>query len=115
MVKLTEVEDEHFKEKPVPTKNEVLLASDDEDDDFTDTGEWMAPFFPTILGSQDGSLFAGVPAATIARTRSDPASAERSPLNHVSTFLDFISVSRTGSRDTLHIIPLQINHPDNGS
>ncbi|KAJ9202444.1 hypothetical protein DTO164E3_1033 [Paecilomyces variotii] len=37
MVKLTEVEDEHFKEKPAPSKNDVLLASDDEEDDFTDT------------------------------------------------------------------------------
>ncbi|KAL2005470.1 hypothetical protein VTN00DRAFT_2681 [Thermoascus crustaceus] len=38
MVKLTEVEDEHFnKEKPTPSKNDVLLASEDEDDDFTDT------------------------------------------------------------------------------
>lgn len=38
MVKLTEVEDEHFKEKPVPTKDNSLLASDDEDEDYTDTG-----------------------------------------------------------------------------
>ncbi|KAL4934713.1 mitochondrial import receptor subunit TOM22 [Aspergillus undulatus] len=37
MVKLTEVEDEHFaQEKPQPSKHNVLLASDDEDD-FTDT------------------------------------------------------------------------------
>lgn len=40
MVKLTEVEDEHFSEKPIPTKHNVLLASDDEDDDdYTDTGK----------------------------------------------------------------------------
>lgn len=38
MVKLTEVEDEHFKEKPTPAKDDTLLASDDDDDDFTDTG-----------------------------------------------------------------------------
>ncbi|KAL1953094.1 hypothetical protein VTO42DRAFT_3595 [Malbranchea cinnamomea] len=37
MVKLTEVEDEHFKEKPTATKNDALLVSDDEDDDYTDT------------------------------------------------------------------------------
>lgn len=38
MVKLTEVEDEHFsQEKPEPTKDNILLASDDEDEDFTDT------------------------------------------------------------------------------
>lgn len=37
MVKLTEVEDEHFTDKPAATKNDTLLASDD-DDDYTDTG-----------------------------------------------------------------------------
>ncbi|PWY73179.1 mitochondrial import translocase, subunit Tom22 [Aspergillus sclerotioniger CBS 115572] len=39
MVKLTEVEDEHFsQEKPQPSKHNVLLTSDDEDeDDYTDT------------------------------------------------------------------------------
>ncbi|KAF9889682.1 mitochondrial import receptor protein [Aspergillus nanangensis] len=39
MVKLTEVEDEHFsQEKPQPSKHNVLLASDDEEeDDYTDT------------------------------------------------------------------------------
>ncbi|PLN84348.1 mitochondrial outer membrane translocase complex, subunit Tom22 [Aspergillus taichungensis] len=37
MVKLTEVEDEHFaQEKPQASKHDVLLASDDEDD-YTDT------------------------------------------------------------------------------
>ena len=38
MVKLTEVEDEHFREKPTASKQDTLLASDDDDDDFTDTG-----------------------------------------------------------------------------
>lgn len=39
MVKLTEVEDEHFAhEKPAPTKDNILLATDDEDEDYTDTG-----------------------------------------------------------------------------
>lgn len=39
MVQLQEVEDEHYaQEKPQATKNNVLLASDDEDDDYTDTG-----------------------------------------------------------------------------
>ncbi|KAL2828466.1 mitochondrial outer membrane translocase complex, subunit Tom22 [Aspergillus cavernicola] len=39
MVKLTEVEDEHFAdEKPQASKHNVLLTSDDEDeDDYTDT------------------------------------------------------------------------------
>ena len=37
MVKLTEVEDEHFAEKPRPAKNNALLA-DEDDDEYTDTG-----------------------------------------------------------------------------
>ncbi|KAK2868126.1 hypothetical protein FQN49_003132 [Arthroderma sp. PD_2] len=37
MVKLTEVEDEHFKEKPTSSKTEALLLSEDEDEDYTDT------------------------------------------------------------------------------
>ncbi|CAG7916672.1 unnamed protein product [Penicillium olsonii] len=36
MVKLTEVEDEHFSEKPTATKHDALLVSDDEDD-YSDT------------------------------------------------------------------------------
>lgn len=43
MVKLTEVEDEHFTtEKPTPTHKDTLLTSDNEDDDdFTDTGTFL--------------------------------------------------------------------------
>ncbi|EYE95430.1 mitochondrial import receptor subunit TOM22 [Aspergillus ruber CBS 135680] len=38
MVRLTEVEDEHFaQEKPQTTKDNVLIATDDEEEDFTDT------------------------------------------------------------------------------
>lgn len=51
MVKLTEVEDEHFTDKPVPTKGDALLVSDDEED-YTDTGKcstntcFFSPFGP---------------------------------------------------------------------
>lgn len=39
MVKLTEVEDQHFTtEKPQPSKHDALLVSEEDDDDFTDTG-----------------------------------------------------------------------------
>ena len=39
MVKLQEVEDEHFvTEKTTTTKDNTLLATDDEDEDYTDTG-----------------------------------------------------------------------------
>ncbi|KAL1971593.1 hypothetical protein VTN31DRAFT_2214 [Thermomyces dupontii] len=38
MVKLTEVEDQHFTtEKPQPSKHDALLVSEEDDDDFTDT------------------------------------------------------------------------------
>jgi hypothetical protein len=36
MVKLTEVEDEHFTDKPAAPKHDALLVSDDED--YSDTG-----------------------------------------------------------------------------
>jgi len=39
MVKLTEVEDEAFTDKPMPSKNDALLVSDDEED-YTDTGKY---------------------------------------------------------------------------
>mgnify|MGYP001657920524 CR=1 FL=1 len=39
MVKLTEVEDEHFSEKPSTTKDDALLVSDD-DEDYSDTGSY---------------------------------------------------------------------------
>lgn len=44
MVKLTEVEDEHFTtEKPVPTNKDSLLVSDnEEDEDYTDTGTFLS-------------------------------------------------------------------------
>jgi import receptor subunit TOM22 len=38
MVKLTEVEDEHFSEKPTATKNDALLVGSDDEDDYSDTG-----------------------------------------------------------------------------
>jgi hypothetical protein len=51
MVKLTEVEDEHFTDKPIPSKHDALLVSDDEED-YTDTGKclgnscFFSPFSP---------------------------------------------------------------------
>lgn len=51
MVKLTEVEDEHFREEqqgPPPTKGDHTLAGadDEEDDDFTDTGMSCPSHYP---------------------------------------------------------------------
>lgn len=48
MVKLTEVEDEHFSaEKPIPSKNDALLVSDDEED-YTDTGKLKNSCSPAL-------------------------------------------------------------------
>ena len=48
MVKLTEVEDEHFVEKPDASKDNALLLSDDDDEDYTDTGMLLMkfPYYP---------------------------------------------------------------------
>lgn len=43
MVKLEELEDEHFLEKPATTKDDTLLADDDED--YTDTGTFISTIF----------------------------------------------------------------------
>jgi len=44
MVRLTEVEDEHFHDNPAKAGDEVLLAEDDED--YTDTGTGRLPSPP---------------------------------------------------------------------
>jgi hypothetical protein len=51
MVKLTEVEDEHFAEKPATTKDDALLANDD-DDDYTDTGRSLQELCSASVPSQ---------------------------------------------------------------
>ena len=45
MVKLTEVEDEHYSERPVGLDGEVLLE-DDDDDNYTDTGKLSPLMLP---------------------------------------------------------------------
>ena len=53
MVKLTEVEDEHFAEKPATTKDDALLANDDDDDDdYTDTGMSLRELCSASVPSQ---------------------------------------------------------------
>lgn len=63
MVKLTEVEDEHFTtEKPIPTKEALLVSDNEDDEDFTDTGiplhyssiENPLPLF--LLGANTGMM-----------------------------------------------------------
>ena len=52
MVKLTEVEDEHFAEKPATTKDDALLTNDDDDDDYTDTGTSLRELCSASVPSQ---------------------------------------------------------------
>ena len=50
MVKLTEVEDEHFTtEKPIPTKEALLVSDNEDDEDFTDTGTPSSLFSLSFL------------------------------------------------------------------
>lgn len=56
MVKLTEVEDEHYSDKPGTTGDEVLLA--DDDDDYTDTGVAFLRFqHNNVSPSQDSTCW----------------------------------------------------------
>jgi hypothetical protein len=55
MVKLTEVEDEHFAEKPATTKGDALLAGDD-DDDYTDTGTATSEFSSLAFLCEDKAM-----------------------------------------------------------
>lgn len=47
MVKLEELEDEHFVNKPETTSDGALLADDDED--YTDTGQFTIPILAIYL------------------------------------------------------------------
>lgn len=65
MVKLHEVEDEAFTDKPAPSKNDALLVSDDEED-YTDTGKSLPTPVPrpreshldgiVLFNRDDGSI-----------------------------------------------------------
>lgn len=61
MVKLTEVEDEHFTDKPVPSKNDALLMSDDEED-YTDTDSEISNDEEEDLELEEESLYERVSA-----------------------------------------------------
>jgi import receptor subunit TOM22 len=90
MVRLTEVEDEHFKEKPSATKNDVLLATtDDEDDDFTDTGMPAAPLELSAFVMTD--KFFGGHAESEISTDSYTTLEEESFVERISALKDIIS------------------------
>lgn len=92
MVKLTEVEDEHFTDKPVPSKNDALLVSDDEED-YTDTGKcltdsrFLNPFSPFRCANLSHLDFRinSCPRRTILRRRARNHIPQTRPAqNHVS-------------------------------
>ncbi|PYI19410.1 mitochondrial import translocase, subunit Tom22 [Aspergillus violaceofuscus CBS 115571] len=101
MVKLTEVEDEHFaQEKPQPSKHNVLLASDDEeeDDDYTDTESEISTESYEELESE--SLYDRI----YALKDMLPPSARRSLTSTVNTVTSFTKSSVTFSGKALWII-----------
>ncbi|RAH48280.1 mitochondrial import receptor subunit TOM22 [Aspergillus brunneoviolaceus CBS 621.78] len=101
MVKLTEVEDEHFaQEKPQPSKHNVLLASDDEeeDDDYTDTESEISTESYEELESE--TLYDRI----YALKDMLPPSARRSLTSTVNTVTSFTKSSVTFSGKALWII-----------
>lgn len=60
MVKLTEVEDEHYSERPVGLDGEVLLE-DDDDDNYTDTGKLSPSFYHFLPTSRTPASNIAIP------------------------------------------------------
>ncbi|KAJ5158421.1 Mitochondrial outer membrane translocase complex subunit Tom22 [Penicillium coprophilum] len=97
MVKLTEVEDEHFTDKPTATKNDALLVSDDEDD-YSDTDS-------EISDDEDVDLEAESVYERIAALKDMiPPSARRTVSNTVSSITDLTKASFSFSGKALWII-----------
>ncbi|OQD78389.1 hypothetical protein PENDEC_c001G01728 [Penicillium decumbens] len=98
MVKLTEVEDEHFTEKPTATKNDVLLVSDDEDEDYSDTESEISDAEEEVLDEE--SLYERISALKDML----PPSARRTITNSVSTLTSFTKASLSFSGRALWVI-----------
>ncbi|KAJ5793876.1 hypothetical protein N7457_000475 [Penicillium paradoxum] len=97
MVKLTEVEDEHFSEKPATTKHDALLVSDDEDD-YSDTDSEISDDEDLELESE--SLYERVAALK----DMIPPSARRNVSNTVSSITNFTKATLSFGGKTLWII-----------
>ncbi|KAG0155050.1 hypothetical protein PDIDSM_623 [Penicillium digitatum] len=97
MVKLTEVEDEHFTEKPTATKNDALLVSDDEDD-YSDTDS-------EISDDEDVDLEAETLYERVAALKDIiPPSTRRTVSNTVSSITDLTKASFSFTGKALWII-----------
>jgi hypothetical protein len=86
MVKLTEVEDEHFSEKPATTKDDALF---EDDDDYTDTG-MSFPFLSRTVYCQyqhhQDALASTQQIATEYRAKATPSTFQWCP-DYISSWL----------------------------
>ncbi|KAE8351512.1 mitochondrial outer membrane translocase complex, subunit Tom22 [Aspergillus coremiiformis] len=99
MVQLTEVEDEHYaQEKPQTSKNNILLASDDEDEDYTDTESEISEDFDVELDGE--TLYERL----YALKDIIPPSARRQVTSTVSSITSFTKSSLTFSGRALWVI-----------
>ncbi|KAJ5491090.1 Mitochondrial import receptor subunit tom22 [Penicillium diatomitis] len=98
MVKLTEVEDEHFAEKPSTTKNDALLMSDDED--YTDTDSEISNDEEEDFEVEDESLYDRI----VALKDIIPPGARRTVSNSVSSITSLTKSSLSFSGKALWVI-----------
>ncbi|OKO93361.1 Mitochondrial import receptor subunit tom22 [Penicillium subrubescens] len=99
MVKLTEVEDEHFTDKPIPSKGDALLVSDDEED-YTDTESEISNEEEEDLELEEESLYERISALKDII----PPGARRTVSNSVSTITSLTKSSLSFSGKALWII-----------
>ncbi|EPS25832.1 Mitochondrial import receptor subunit tom22 [Penicillium oxalicum] len=98
MVKLTEVEDEHFAEKPSTTKNDALLMSDDED--YTDTDSEISNDEEEDFDVEEESLYDRI----VALKDIIPPGARRTVSNSVSSITSLTKSSLSFSGKALWVI-----------
>ncbi|KAJ5166927.1 Mitochondrial import receptor subunit tom22 [Penicillium canariense] len=99
MVKLTEVEDEHFTDKPTPSKNDALLVSDDEED-YTDTESEISNDDEEDLELEEESLYDRLSALKDII----PPGARRTVTSSVSSLTSFTKASLSFSGKALWVI-----------
>ncbi|KAJ5561560.1 hypothetical protein N7535_003976 [Penicillium sp. DV-2018c] len=98
MVKLTEVEDEHFSEKPTATKNDALLVGSDDEDDYSDTDSEISDDEDLEIGEE--SLYERITALKDII----PPSARRNLSNTVSSLTSLTKATLSFSGKSLWVI-----------
>ncbi|KAJ5682384.1 Mitochondrial outer membrane translocase complex subunit Tom22 [Penicillium macrosclerotiorum] len=99
MVKLEVVEDESFTDKPMPSKNDALLVSDDEDD-YSDTESEISNDDDNDYEVEEETLYERISALK----DMIPPSARRTVNNSVSTLTSFTKASLSFSGKALWVI-----------